>query len=597
MKLHHHLLRLTLLGLLGLGGTARAATTFTHDVAPIVFQHCAPCHRPGQGGPFPLLTFADCRKHATDLADVTGRRFMPPWLPTGPTNEFVGDRRLTETEIAVFQAWLADGLAEGDAKDLPPLPTWPGEWQLGAPDVVAQMPAAYTLQPGGRDVYRHFALPLTQPLDRPRWIRAFEFHPGSRQVHHAFLYVGRTADIQRLDAADPVVGFGGMDSPTEVHSPGGYFLSWQPGKRTVPLPAGMGWKLEPGMDIVMQMHLQTGGKPEAIQASVGLWFADSPATNQPLKLGLNVYDLDLPAGQSNLVYTREFVVPADADLLGLLPHTHYLGRRIEAWAELPDQTRHDLLTIPDWDFNWQGDYRYVTPVFLPRGTKLGMKFVFDNTAANPRNPSNPPRRVGFGMSTSDEMAEVWFQLLPRTARDRIALDRAITTQTVRDIVIYNEVRLKANPTNAVALVNLARAKLGLGDRPGAFQALTNALALDPTNDEGHYYLGVIHRLEGRPGPALEEFQRAVDANPAHGRAHGNLGILAQEQNRPEEAAEHFTAALLADPDDNLARTSLAQIRLEQGNRPEAISLMEEAVRRAPTDANLARQLKRLKTLR
>ena len=353
MNLSRHFLPLTLLAGLGLTGPARAATTFTRDVAAIVFQHCAPCHRPGQGGPFPLLTFADCRKHATDLADVTGRRYMPPWLPTGPVNEFVGDRRLTDAEIAVFKAWLADGSPEGEAKDLPPLPAWPGEWQLGTPDVVAQMPAAYTLQPGGRDVYRHFALPLTQPLDRPRWIRAFEFHPGSRQVHHAFLYVARNNDVQRLDAADPVVGFGGMDTPTEVHSPGGYFLSWQPGKRTLPLPAGMGWKLEPGTALVMQMHLQPGGKPEPIQAGVGLWFADSPATNQPLKLGLNIYDLDLAPGQSNLVYTREFVLPGDTDLLGVLPHTHYLGRRIEAWAELPDQTRRDLLTIPDWDFNWQ----------------------------------------------------------------------------------------------------------------------------------------------------------------------------------------------------------------------------------------------------
>jgi Tfp pilus assembly protein PilF len=456
------------------------------------------------------------------------------------------------------------------------------------------MPAAYTLQPGGRDVYRHFALPLTRPLDRPRWIRAFEFHPGSRQVHHAFLYLGRTNDTQRLDAVDPVIGFGGMDTPPEIHSPGGYFLSWQPGKRVLPLPPGMAWKLEPGMDLVMQLHLQTGGKPEPIQATVGLWFADSPATNPPVKLGLNIYDLDLPPGQSNLVYGREFVVPGDADLLGLLPHTHYLGRRIEAWAEFPDQTRRDLLTIPDWDFNWQGDYRYETPVFLPHGTRLKMRFVFDNTSANPHNPSNPPRRVGFGMSTTDEMAELWFQLLPRTPRDRAALERAIGLQTAREVIAYNEVRLRANPTNAVALVNLGRAKLVLGDRAGAYQALTNAVALDPASDEGHYFLGVIHRMAGRTGEAMEEFQRAIDANPAHGRAQGNLGIMALEAGRTDEAADHFSAALQADPDDNLARTSLAEIRLNQGNRPEAIALLEEAVRRAPGDAKLAQQLKRLK---
>jgi Flp pilus assembly protein TadD len=575
----------------------QAAVTFTHDVAPIVFQHCAGCHRPGQSAPFPLLTFTDCRKHAADLADVTARHFMPPWLTSGSHGEFVGDRRITAAEIAVFRAWAVAGTPEGDPQELPALPDWPAEWQLGPPDALAQMPAPYLLSSGGRDVYRHFALPLTKPLDRPRWVRAFEFHPGSRQVHHAFLYLARTNDSRRLDAADSEIGFGGMDTPPEVRSPGGYFLSWQPGKRVQPLPPGLGWKLEPGMDLIVQMHLQPGGKTEPIPSSVGLWFSEMPATNQPLKFGLNIYDLDLAPGKSNLVYGREFVLPGDSDLLGVLPHTHYLGRRIEAWAELPDQTRRDLLTIPDWDFNWQGDYRYSAPVFLPRGTRVQMRFVFDNTVDNPRNPSNPPRRVGFGMSTSDEMAEVWFQLLPRTGADRAALDRAIAKQTVREVIAYNELRLRENPTNAIALVNLGRARLVSGDRTGAFRDLARAVALNSVNDEGHYYLGVIHRMEGRLADAISELKSAVAANPQHGRALGNLGLLAREAGRSDEAADYFSAALRSDPDDNLARTELAQIRLNQGRRTEAISLIEEAILHSPEDTELAANLAKLKALK
>ena len=556
---------------------ASAATpTFTRDVAPIVFRNCAPCHRPGQSGPFPLLTFADCRKHATDLADVTARRFMPPWLPSGPHGEFVGDRRITDGEIAVFRAWADAGTPEGDPKEMPPLPVWPGDWQLGAPDAVARMSAAYVLKPGGKDIYRHFALPLTRPLDRPRWVRAFEFRPDSRQVHHAFIYLARTNDTARLDAADPEAGFGGMDTPAEVRGPGGYFLSWQPGKRTLPLPPGLAWKLEPGTDLVVQMHLQPGGKPELIQTSVGLWFTDVPATNQPVKLGLNVYDLDLPPGATNVVYSREFQLPADVDLLAVLPHTHYLGRHIEAWADLPDRTRRPLLTIPEWDFNWQGDYRYAAPVFLPRGTRVGMRFHFDNSSANPRNPSHPPRRVGFGMSTSDEMAEVWFQLLPRTARDRAALERAVAAQTVQDIIAYNELRLRADPANVAALVNLGRARLVTGDRARAARAFTEAVAREAGNAEAHYYLGLLHRMADRTEAAVAEFKAALAANPDHSRAHGNLGLLAREAGRNEEAAEHLAAALRLDPEDNLARGELADIRAEQRRTDEARALLEDS---------------------
>ena len=133
------------------GGVSGAVPTFTRDVAPVVLQHCAPCHRPGQSGPFPLLTFADCRKRAADLADMTARRAMPPWLPGGPHGQFVGDRRISDAQIALFRAWADGGAPEGDPKDLPPQPVWPGGWQLGAPDAVAQMPSAYTLRAGGKD--------------------------------------------------------------------------------------------------------------------------------------------------------------------------------------------------------------------------------------------------------------------------------------------------------------------------------------------------------------------------------------------------------------------------------------------------------------
>jgi Tetratricopeptide repeat len=577
--------------------TARAAVTFTHDVAPIVFQHCATCHRPGQSAPFPLLTYADCRKHAADLADVTSRRYMPPWLPAGTHGEFVGDRRLGDVEIAIFRAWADAGAPEGDAKDLPPPPSVPPEWELGPPDAIAQMPAPYLLKPGGRDVYRHFVLPLTRPLDRPRWVRAFEFHPNSRQVHHTFLFLARTNDTRRLAATSSEVGFGGMDTPPEAQSPSGFFLSWQPGRPAEVQPPGLAWKLSPGFDLLLQMHLQPGGKPEPVQGTVGLWFTDTPPTNQPVNFSLTAYDLDFAPGDSNAVVTREFSLPVDVDLLAVLPHAHYLGHRLEGFAVLPDGARRTLLSIPDWDFNWQSAFKFNQPVFLPAGSQLQMRFAFDNSAGNPRNPSKPPRRVTFGLNTTDEMAELWLQMLPRTREGGVTLERTLQRRLVQKVVDFNLVRLKQNPADVNALVNLGRAHLTLGQRTDARRELEEALRLAPTNDAAHYQLGYVHRLDRRFAQAAAEFRAAIAANPDNGPAHGNLALLALEAGQIDVAVEHFQAALRADPDDNLARLQLAQIRLDQGRRAESIALMEEAVRHAPDDAELAANLAKLRALK
>lgn len=570
---------------------ARAAEvpTFHGDVQPLLYTHCAVCHRPGQSAPFSLLTFEDAAKHAPEIVDQTARRIMPPWLPEPQEHGFVGERRLSDAQVSVLARWVAGGKQRGDPAKAPATPKWSEDWTLGTPDLVLRMPAPYAVPATGRDVYRHFVLPAS--VDRVRYVSAWEFRPKSRAAHHAFVRLDRSGEARRRDALDPEPGFPGMDTPESIRSPDGHFASWQPGAGVRVSPTGLPWKLEPGSDVVIQMHLQTLGRVEPLQVELGLYFTETPPTNQPVKLGLVNYDINLPPGATNVVATDEFILPADADALGVLPHTHYLGRRVEARAVLPSGSEVRLLTIPAWDFKWQGDYTLREPVFLPAGTKVQMRVTFDNSTGNPWNPSMPPKHVRFGPNTTDEMAEVWVQVLPRNAAGRAAFDKANLDRALRDSVLFSRERIRIDPKDGVAYVNLGRAQLGQRKHAEAFANFRKAVEVAPELDDAHYYLGLMNRLGGRPGEAATLFRKAIALNPDHARAHGNLGVIEAEAGQVESAAGHFVVALKLNPSDALANAMLGMIRAQQGRDAEAEPLLQRAVELDPSDREAANALR------
>ena len=211
-------------------------------------------------------------------------------------------------------------------------------------------------------------------------------------------------------------GFEGMDA-IGAESPDGHFISWQPGKVATFAPEGMAWLLTPGTDLVLQMHMQPTGKPEQVQASVGFFFTDDPPTRHPVKLVLRSTEIDISGGRGELrIRNSQYRLPVDVHAIGVIPHAHYLGKRLEAEAIRPDGTRDVLLRISDWDFNWQGDYRYAEPIHLPQGTTLVQRFSYDNSAANVRNPNSPPQRVTYGLQSVDEMGELWLQVSARDSK-------------------------------------------------------------------------------------------------------------------------------------------------------------------------------------
>ena len=324
------------------------APTFSHDIAPILYRNCVTCHHPGLNSTFSLLTYADVRPRARLIAAVTKRRYMPPWKPEhGYGPEFQNARGLTDQEIEAIQHWVDEGALEGNAADLPSAPHFVDSFQLGTPDLIIRMPEPYELRADGPDVFRNFVLPI--PASTVRYVQAIEFIPGSRAVHHANLRIDETDTSRQLDEKDPAPGYDGLISTT-AHYPDGYFFGWTPGQLPPKSPE-LAWRLNPGSDMVVQLHMRPTGVPEHIQVSIGLYFADRPPRLAPAMLRLGKQYLDIPPGAKDYVVTDSYVLPVDLDVYAVQPHAHYRAKEIKGFATLPDGTRQWLLYIRDWDFD------------------------------------------------------------------------------------------------------------------------------------------------------------------------------------------------------------------------------------------------------
>jgi hypothetical protein len=536
-----------------------ATVTFARDVAPIIFQRCAGCHRPGQAAPFSLLTYEDLKKRAKLIDEVVGKRYMPPWLPEDGPHRFLDDRRLNVEEIRIIQTWIKQGTEEGSAAQLPPFPKWTEGWKLGKPDLVVQLPEPYTLAAEGKDVYRNFVFSI--PTSERKFVRGVEFLPGNAKViHHAFINVDPTPVSRRRALKENPPGFDGMMLPETAIMPGGQFLGWQPGKNPYFSPDGLGWVLQTNTDLVLQLHMHPSGKPETVQPSIGFFFTTQPPTNSAFRINLNPLIIDIPAGKSDYTIEDSYKLPIDVTLLGISPHAHYLGKHLEGRATFPDGRVEELLDIPNWDFNWQGDYRYSAPVFLPRDTTLSMRFTFDNSSDNPRNPGNPPKRVKYGLQTTDEMGELWFVVLPRSARERAALGQDFYKHLAQRTIDYNEYVLKENPKDAEAHTRAGRARLFLGDVQAAMQHYHAAVAANPEYDRGWYELGFAYLHQNQPGEAKKAFEKVVMLNPDDYEARGSLGTIYMQQGNLQQAERFFREALSINPSDRVARGNLEALQ-------------------------------------
>jgi Flp pilus assembly protein TadD/mono/diheme cytochrome c family protein len=547
-------------------GNAEVITFYKH-MTPIIYRSCASCHRPGEAGPFPLLTYEDVKKHAAQIVTVTKRRYMPPWLPETGHGKFQEEQRLSDAQIRLIEQWVQQGARAGDPADAAPLPKFVPGWQLGAPDLVLRAPAPYTLRADGPDEYWNFVLPMK--IASTRWVKAIEIRPGNaRAVHHANVLIDRSRTA-RTQEKTPGSGFSGMDLNIEADTfdPDSHFLFWKPGGIPWEEPDGMAWRADSSTDLILNVHMQPTGKPEMVQPSIGLYFTGHPGTKFPMLVQLeHDSELDIPAGARDFEVSDDFTVPMDMDVLAVYPHAHYLGRLLEGYATLPDGSRTWLIRIPDWDVNWQAVYRYRSPVFLPTGSVVSMRFHYDNSDENPRNPNHPAKRVRGGNQATDEMSHLWLQVLPRGSEDqRTELQEAIMRH-----------RLDKYPGDFSAHFNLGALQLARGKEAEAIRDLRAAVEARPEQPVALNTLGAALLTAGNATDATALFERALRSNPQYTNARYNLANAFAEQQQWEQAAAQFRQVLNETPDDAGAREHLGEVLRLWGNQMAAAGRFEDA---------------------
>lgn len=382
------------------------------DVAPLIGAKCAVCHRGGEAAPFALLTHADAARRARTIAAVTAAGLMPPWLPSRMSPPMAGERRLTAREIAVLREWAEAGApGSGDSPA-------PSAAESRIEGETFRMRTSFSVAAAGRDQYRCFAIPNGQSADR--WVDAMAFTPGNRRVvHHALVFADTSGEARKRDRGDGYECFG-----VPGFLPSASFGGWTPGMTPIPYPEGVAMRLRRGADIVLQVHYQASGAAETDQSAVTLRFTDRPPTRRLMDVALGSRDIDIPAGARGYRVRDYFTLPVNVEAIGIIPHAHLVCRSMKGVAVLPSGRRVTLIDIPRWDFHWQQNYRYRTPITLPAGTRVEMDFRYDNALG---------RRVQWGPDSSDEMAGLHVQVIPRNDEDARELGQSLWGKIMRSV--------------------------------------------------------------------------------------------------------------------------------------------------------------------
>lgn len=425
---------------------ADTTVTYYKDVVPLLQNNCQSCHRPGQVGPFSLMTYKQAVNWADDIKEYTHARKMPPWKPVGGPG-YTNDRAMSDHDIATLATWVDAGCPEGNKADAPPAKAFSDGWQLGPPDLVLTVPEDFHVGPAGKDLFRCFVLPTGQTEDK--YIVGIEVKPGNpRVVHHTlnfFDITGKAREMAEAEAArkkkpgEPDhgpgysvamgIGFTPIPDPAKPWTtpPIGMIGGWAPGQLASQLPEGTGYFLPKGADFIIQTHYHRTGRAESDRVSVGLYFAKKPVAkpfqtigvSPPMPSGRQLIGLEtptflIPAGASDHVIRGAAILHQDATIYSVIPHMHLLGKKIKVTVIPPDGPPVVIVDIRDWDYNWQETYWLKSPLAVKANTRVEVEGVYDNSLANPNNPSNPPKEVRFGEQTTNEMLFGFLGVTPKS---------------------------------------------------------------------------------------------------------------------------------------------------------------------------------------
>jgi mono/diheme cytochrome c family protein len=407
--------------------------TFNKEIAPILFKSCSECHRPGEAAPFSVLSYKDVRPWARSIKEKVVSRQMPPWHADPHVGQWANDPRLTQAQVDTIAAWVDGGAKEGDPKDLPPAPQFVEGWGIGKPDVIIQMPEAYTVEASGPDEYQYFDAPTNFKEDK--YVQMAEARPGNRKVvHHVIAFVvppgqpslnmipkeQRSAALEgslkntpfyrdglliRMKKDQPVYndgseipanlrGFNNVDDFLTAYAPGSDYGEWQPGTAK---------KIPAGATIRFQIHYsKIAGSVQTDRSMVGLIFAKQPPARLMKTRAVSNVFFEIPANADHHKVIAIWKPSLDVTLYSLMPHMHYRGAAMEYKVFYPDGRSEVLLNVPAYSFNWQMAYRPQSPIRIPAGSRIQVTGYFDNSTKNKFNP-DPTKSVRQGEPTYDEM--------------------------------------------------------------------------------------------------------------------------------------------------------------------------------------------------
>ena len=390
--------------------------TYSKDVAPVLYKHCTTCHRPGEIAPMSLLTYEAARPWARAIRDNVVNGTMPPWHADPAHGKWANDRRLSAEEKDVIVRWVAAGAPQGDAKDLPPQPTYAAGWQIGQPDVVLAMEKPYELPATGEIPYQYFEIPTNFTEDK--WIQALEIRAGDRSVvHHVLVYArapemtmrqqvfrqrnppGPLSPTMQRELADPTIR---EQQQRQGLRRGPLMAQTAPGTPPTVFAPGTAMLIKAGTVLTFQVHYTTKGKPATDRSSIGFKFAPAPPTSEMRTSAMMNPRFMIPAEAPNHPVEAGLEFLEDVTLYSIVPHTHLRGKSWEHRLVYPDGREEILLSVPKYDFNWQTEYIFATPLRIPKGATLKSLAHYDNSKANKANPDST-QPVYWGDQTWEEM--------------------------------------------------------------------------------------------------------------------------------------------------------------------------------------------------
>lgn len=380
------------------------APQFFNEVAPIIHRKCTPCHKPGGEAPFPLVSYEDVARRAEFVGYVTRTRYMPPWFAEPGFGEFRNERRLSEEEIATIDAWIRAGLPRGVESSVKTVALMREEHDPVA-DLQLSMSKPYNIPGDNSEEYVFFNIPTELPEDR--YISSIEFIPGNKRLVHHSRVMSDTSNLIRgidgMSERDPRVREF-MKIPLYDQ----FLYGWVPGNSKFFFPPGTGKKLPANTDFIVNIHYAPSPVKELDQSKINVYLAPEEVTREVKTLTITEHFITnqpflIPAGQQKTFYARTPPLSSDISLIAVLPHMHLLGKSFTAYAITPDGDIIKLIRINQWNFNWQMTYQFKSLVKIPRHSVIYLEGTYDNTESNPANPNYPPKDVGYGWNTTDEM--------------------------------------------------------------------------------------------------------------------------------------------------------------------------------------------------